>query len=710
MQEHRNRWGVLLIIALSISSLISAIFYVPLVRHSIPFFPEALIRLDFLLQDRFVAQLSRPDPLPNVAFLGIDQSTLKLNEEDPELLAASPTLTAMAQPYPWSRAVWGSVIERLAESGAEVIIIDFLFPTTREGDAEFAAAVEKFAGQVVLAGSLERRGQFQTQANQGVVFAYPSETILPVGSPVEEYTGFVNFIPDIDGRIRKLAYKTRSFEFFGGESHPDDDEFKSLTAAIIEQLERNAPTIGRTEMCWVEDIKTAYPVIPLHEIFIPSFWERNFGNGSFFKGKIVMIGVYAPQFQDIQSTPEGDLNGPLLHLNALTNVIHDSFYKRASGKLNVLLVFLGGLAAIFCIGTIRKPIFSLIALIALFLLLHLIAAVLFDHQSLLISLVSPISSLALTGLSALAFDYSRIYRERLRLRKALGRRVSSEVMEEIIDNPESYLNQLGGVRRDVTVLFSDLRGFTKMSETREPEELVSHLNEYFNVMVPLIQEQRGMVDKFIGDAIMALWGSVPEMEPIKGSEYAAVTAVKMKRSLAELNSEWKDKGIPSLAQGIGVHRGEALTGNIGSDNHHELTAIGDTVNLASRLESVTKQYGAEIIVSECVADFLIRDDGWILRPLDRVKVVGRNQPVDLIEIIAMPGETMPDETLEWASITQEAFSAYQEGDFQKAIDLYSSIRGSLADKAVLKLRDRCRIFLGKSPGENWDGSVSLDSK
>ena len=153
-----------------------------------------------------------------------------------------------------------------------------------------------------------------------------------------------------------------------------------------------------------------------------------------------------------------------------------------------------------------------------------------------------------------------------------------------------------------------------------------------------------------------------------------------------------------------------MTGNIGSEHHHELTAIGDTVNLASRLESVTKQYGVEIIVSETVADFLNPEDGWILRPLDRVKVVGRNQPVDLIEIIAMPGETMPDETLEWVSTNQQAFSAYQEGDFKKAVDFYSSIRGQLADRPVLKLRDRCQIFLDKSPGENWDGSVSLDSK
>ena len=710
MQEHRNRWGVFLLLALAVSALITAVFYVPAVRNRLPFLPEALIRLDFLLQDRFVARLNRPDPLPNVAFLGIDQSTLKLNEEDPEFLAASPALTAIAQSYPWSRAVWGSIIEKLAESGAEVIVIDILLPMRREGDVEFAAAVEKYADQLVLAGTLEKRGQMQSGADQAVVFAYPSESILPVESPVEEYTGFVNFIPDIDGRIRSLTYKTRAFEFFGGAIYPDGDEFKSLTAATVEQLEWKAPTDGKKEMRWVEDLQKAYAVIPVHEIFIPSFWDQNFGKGFFFKGKIVMIGPYAPQLKDIHNTPEGDFAGPFLHLNALTNVARDSFYKKASGTLNVVLVFLAGFAAILCVGLIRKPIISLISLIVLFVLFHLVAAVLFNTQSILISLVSPVSGLALTGFSALAFDYSRVYRERLRLRKALERRVSSGVMREIIDNPESYLNQLGGVRRDVTVLFSDLRGFTKMSETREPEEMVSHLNDYFNVMVPLIQDQRGMVDKFIGDAIMALWGSVPEMTRGNGSEYAAITAVKMKRFLAQLNVEWEARGIPSLAQGIGLHCGEALTGNIGSDNHHELTAIGDTVNLASRLESVTKQYGVEIVVSETVADFLNPDDGWILRPLDRVKVVGRDRPVDLIEIVAMPGETIPDETLEWISTNQKAFAAYQNGDFKKAFDFYSSLRGPLADKALLKLRDRCRTFLEESPGSHWDGSVSLDSK
>ena len=123
MQEHRNRWGVFLSMALAISSLISAIFYVPAVMNNIPFLPEALIRLDFLIQDRFVARLDRPDPLPNIAFLGIDQTTLKLNQEAPELVAASPTLTAMAQPFPWSRAVWGSVIEKLAESVPKSLLL-----------------------------------------------------------------------------------------------------------------------------------------------------------------------------------------------------------------------------------------------------------------------------------------------------------------------------------------------------------------------------------------------------------------------------------------------------------------------------------------------------------------------------------------------------------------------------------------------------------
>ncbi len=712
MKERRNRWIWFLLIALFVSAVTTSLFYIPAVRNNTPFLPEALTRLDFLLQDRFVATLDRPEPLPNVTFLGIDQSTLKLNDDYPDLLKDSPTLSALAQAYPWSRRVWADVIERLAESGAEVIILDLVFPTIREGDEALAAAIEKYPDQIVLAGSLEERAQVQTVADQGVVFAYPSETILPIESPAEEHVGFVNFIPDIDGRVRKLIYKSRPREFVGIQGHPGEEEFKSLTAATIEQIGLDAPTSGQTEMRWVKDLQETYSVVPLFEIFVPALWERNFGNGSFFKGKIVMVGAYAPQFQDFHITAEGTLNGPLLHLNAITNVARDSLFSRATGNLNTVFVFLASFAAILCVGLIRKPVYSLIALVVLFFAFHLIALILFNHSDLLISLVSPIGALGVAGLSALTFDYSRIYRERLRLRKVLERRVSADVMQEIIENPESYLNQLGGVRRDITVLFSDLRGFTKMSETREPEELVNHLNDYFNVMVPLIQVQRGMVDKFIGDAIMALWGSVPEMPAHHSSEFAALAAVKMQRSLAELNVEWKQRGFPSLAQGIGLHRGEALTGNIGSDNYLELTAIGDTVNLASRLESVTKQYGAEIIVSETVAEHLPADDGWLLRPLDCVRVVGRNQPVSLIEIMAMPGETLPDETLEWVKKNREAFKAYQESDFKKAVALYTEIQEQSRpdDKTILKLRDRCHAFLKESPDADWDGSVLLDSK
>jgi adenylate cyclase len=297
------------------------------------------------------------------------------------------------------------------------------------------------------------------------------------------------------------------------------------------------------------------------------------------------------------------------------------------------------------------------------------------------------------------------------LRQALARRVSKEVLQEILNNPSSYLNQLGGIRKDVTVLFSDLRGFTTLSENSDPDALVSQLNQYFDIMVGVIQGDRGMVDKFIGDAIMAVWGSVPTLGGSEGSPLAVAAALRMSRALPKLNTRWKEEGSPELAMGLGIHRGEAVTGNVGSEKRLELTVIGDTVNLAARLEGVTKMYGVEIVISEVVANDL--GEGWIVRPLDRVQVKGRSASAGIFEPLAMPGD---DEDILRPAIAKaeryaSAFELYLSRQFENATEAFDEFLEKYpGDKPAEKLAQRCREYLQSPPEESWDGGVPLDSK
>lgn len=707
-QSRRCLWVSLL--WLSVSSLLSGLLFTPAIRKMVAVVPAALTNLDFIIQDKFVIAQPGPEPVDSLIFLGIDQTSLTVKDAYPEFVEQSIALKAMTQKYPWPRRVYAEAIKKLADAGAEVIVLDLVFPQEGGDDDALRTAIEQHVDKIVLGGVLEEKGQFQPGIGSQIGFVYPAESILPLNSPAEKDVGFVNFYPHHDTRVRRITFQSRPRDFTGGYVHPDEELFPSLAAVTLRKMGHPYPeTSIPFEMRWVKNIDQAYHAYSLADIFVEPYWKANFKNGEFFKGKTVLIGPKAPQFQDTHPTPVGIVGGPLLHFNAITNVIRGTLYRRASGNLNAVLVFLVGMLAALSVGLIRKPQWVILALVGVACIFLVFAWYDFEKGNRLLSFVGPLGSLTMTGLIALAFDYSKVYRERQRLRNALERRVSTEVMEEIIDNPESYLNQLGGVRRNITVLFSDLRGFTKMSETREPEELVDHLNEYFNVMVPAIQHQRGMVDKFIGDAIMAVWGSVPEMEAEDNCEQATLAAVEMQRTLAELNSKWKEKGFPELAQGIGLHYGEALTGNIGSENHLELTAMGDTVNLASRLESLTKQYGASVIVSSAVTKHL--SEGWLLRPLDCVRVVGRNQAVDLLEVVATPGATISTKEAEWVANFKKAYSLYKESKFSSAIPLFEELKKSRPeDIAVNKLLKRCRDFEATPPDKDWDGSVALDSK
>jgi adenylate cyclase len=235
------------------------------------------------------------------------------------------------------------------------------------------------------------------------------------------------------------------------------------------------------------------------------------------------------------------------------------------------------------------------------------------------------STLALFG--GVGYQYFVEGREKRKMKKLFGQYVSKDVYEHLVANPA--LARLGGARRDMTVLFSDIRGFTSVSEKGEPEAIVHTLNEYFTKMVDLVFKHRGTLDKFVGDMVMALFGA-PLDDP-DHADHAVETALEMVDALGQLNQRWRAEGRPELEIGIGINTGPMIAGNIGSEAIMSYTVIGDAVNLGSRLESLNKQYGTRIIISEGTRAHL--KGQYNFRPLGDVVVKGRTKPVAIFEVV-----------------------------------------------------------------------------
>jgi adenylate cyclase len=230
------------------------------------------------------------------------------------------------------------------------------------------------------------------------------------------------------------------------------------------------------------------------------------------------------------------------------------------------------------------------------------------------------------------------YQKRV-VKKLFGRYVSKDVYEQLLANPDGA--ELGGKRRDMSVLFSDIRGFTTVTEKGDAEALVAQLNEYFSRMVEIVFRHTGTVDKFVGDMVMALYGA-PLDDP-HHAEHAVATAIEMVHELGQLNRMWAARGMPQLDIGVGINSGDMIAGNIGSSAIMSYTVIGDNVNLGSRLESLNKQYGSRIIISDASRARLT--GSYDIRPLGDVVVKGKTQAVAIFEVVVPSPIQEPDHTL-----------------------------------------------------------------
>ena len=677
----------------------------------VPEIPQRFLTADIQLGDTGLFVSGRPAPREDLVLLGIDEDSLTLGGLSEELIDNDPNLTRMAERFPWDRRVYAEAIDKVLAAGAKVVVLDLLLSeaSTPEEDQALIDVLNKYPGRIVMASAFAP----MSAEGEGFMLIEPHYSFLEIENPPP--LGFVNFRPDTeDLLIRTVQYSSTLTRENGEPPIKGEPTFDSIAGAVLkaagEPIERESAHIrfaveergSRFPWFTNEDASSVYEPISIRSLFIPDEWDYRYSNGEFFKDKIAIIGPATARFQDQHRTPVGLLLGPQLHLQAIGAGLGKNFVERPFDRWDGYVFWtamLGAIVAAVLIYFVRRPMLALLGM-------GLVIGVAVVGTNFLAGFEgvwfgpSPFSYAVFLGaVSGQSFDLIRERLERSRLHGQFRRFVSRDVADSLVNDPSIYRLAAAGRNRRVVVLFSDIRGFTSLSEQVSPEQLFSQLNEYLTAMVEIIFIHKGTLDKFIGDAILAHWGALEDGDESDFASSAHGATEAMIAELDRLNADWKSRGMPVLEIGIGLHLGEVLAGEIGSEQRTEFGVIGDAVNLASRLEGMTKAFSAKWLASGQLIESTQQEE--TLRRVARVRVKGRQEPVDLW-------------TMQHCERSAEnykvALELFESGDFAGALELMESYVEEFPDDHVAThLREYIKS-VGESKPEDWDGVINFTEK
>jgi adenylate cyclase len=604
----------------------------------------------------------------DIALVEIDEATLY-------------NLQKLAGRWPWPRVVHASLIEYLNRGKPAAIVYDVLFaePDTRigfefggdtwsgkESDDAFAGAIKK-AGNVILLADATYTGETtndETWPDQGYRIDHPqiferNVILAPPESLASAAAGLGHnfFSLDPDGPIRHtipfvrvgerampslgLAAALRVAGIKGATLSVDDSNLKIGDRVMPLEVRSIRTEDGTLSFLWgliqfrgaafAEDMKTRpyahYPFFDLlySEEQILADQKPNV-DPSTFRDKIVFVGMGASGLFDAFETPfaGGKMPGIQVHASVADDFLSNRFMRPESRAVRIALIVTFALI-VGLIAAVLPAWWATAAFAAIVAAFALVATRQFAGGT-WINITQPTLASSLALLGGVSYQFFFEGREKRKMKRLFGQYVSKDVYEQLVANPD--LARLGGQRRQMTVLFSDIRGFTTVSEKGQPEEIVAILNEYFTRMVEIVFAHKGTLDKFVGDMVMALFGA-PLDDP-DHAEHAVDAALEMIRELNRLNEKWTAEGRPALDIGIGISTGPMIAGNIGSEAIMSYTVIGDSVNLGARLESLNKEYGTRNIISEATRDAL--PSRYLFRPLGDVVVKGKTRPVAIFEV------------------------------------------------------------------------------
>jgi len=627
-------------------------------------------RIDHMAQDWRFRHFGAPHISSLITLITIDQDSIDFFTE------------SYGMSWPWYRQVYAPVVQYLNQTGARAVIFDMLFSEPSvfgvNDDQTFVEAIA---------------------ANPRVVLAR-TQQVAPIPQFAENAaTGVVNAIIDEDGLIRKTHLL------------PEGNPCLAFAALDVAGLPR--PSLpDPLELCYYRAPASGkvFHEIPFAGI-VQDYANIQTGRApeldpAFFKDRFIFIAPKAPGLYDLKPTPVNpQAAGVEIHATLLENMLLDDYLRYFPVWARVFVIF--GLTYLGIWSSLwresRRGFLSMLAIAAIS-----IGACLVIPPSVIMPVVDITFALGLALIATQTVNYSTEGRRKRQIKRMFTHYLDADLVNQLIDEPG--LLKLGGEKRELTIFFSDLAGFSTFSEKMDSESLVGFLNQYLSVMTRVLLEERAYVDKYEGDAIMAFWGAPVPME--QHALFACRAALANQQEMIKLNEEFAKQGLPSLKVRIGLNTGWVVAGNMGADLGHvkklSYTVMGDAVNMAARLEGINKEYDTLVMIGSRTRELV--QAHMACRHVDTVRVKGKSNPEAIYELMGEKG-MVPETVAALIREYEHAGEIYRKARFLDALDLFREIIDKYPhDGPATRMMKRCEHFLKHPPPDDWDGVHNMTSK
>ncbi len=633
--------------------------------------------------------------------------------------------------WPWPRQLYAAAARLCQTGGARALVFDILFTESSvyglEDDLYFGMTLAD-AGNVALAAffsaqeptSVDTAGEKILQQHAIGLPDFPLQKTLTRNSvtlSVEEIlssaltVGNVSFPPDDDGIFRRLplicSYGDRLYpalplaacrQLLNGSLRWQAGEALSLAGRPLPLDES-----GRLIINYHGGVGT-YRSISMADV-IQSQLQLEEGlepqiDPDFFGGKIVLLGFSAPGLMDLRPTPLSSVYpGVEVHATVIDNLLAGDFIAPAPGWMTAVLILVLALLTALAVTWPRRLGFMAVGVI-ICLLIPVLASVLAFRAGIWLILIAPLAGVVVTFAAGSVLNYALEGRQKRFVKKVFQHYLSHQVIEQILKNPDQL--RLGGQRRQMSVFFSDVAGFTSVAESLSPEDLTELLNRYLSEMTDVIFAHGGTVDKYIGDAIVAFWNA-----PLDQSDHAVracLTALDCQKRLMELREQMRRQSGRELYMRIGLNTGPMVVGNMGSSDRFDYSILGDAVNLGARLEGACKQYGIWILMGQ--GTYAEVKDRFEIREIDLIRVVGKKEPVHTYELLADKGQLSSDRMLQ-INRFHSGLGLYRQRKWSEALEMFDALE---TEPVTAIYCQRCRDYQASPPPEDWDGVWELTRK
>jgi adenylate cyclase len=682
-----------------------AFFLATLLSWAYLYMPQAFFSLDSRLRDFMFVMRGELPKKDRVTIVDIDEKSLKEYGQ-----------------WPWSRDVIAELLYKLRDANVGIVGLDIVFAEEdRTSPSRYIKKYPKLTQKLQNYDEILAECLMQTPVIGGYIFTFektqqedtpsvpavfieknmkdgnlltPKGVVLNIPMIQEAFysSGFFNNTPDEGGMIRSVplimkydgvVYPSLVMEMIRVYSGVNKVDIIGDSAGVreINFGEFSIPTdkVGRLHVNF-RGASKHFKYVSAADILNNDFDKKDIDS------KFVLVGTSAVGLFDLRSIPfDSTIAGVEVHANALDNILEGDYLEQPSDMViyDLMIIWIIVYLFLMLFSYIRSWFIIPIAVVSFYLLFRLFFYLMFDY-GMVLNLLFPFVAYSLTLVISVGIDYIIASRQKEQAKRMLGKKVSPAVMEYLLKHSDDDL--VASKEVEATIFFSDIRSFTTISEKiGSPDKLIHMLNDYMTPMVDTIIKYQGTIDKFIGDAIMAYWNAPVKVQ--NHADMALSSAVQQIEMLKIINKDINIKYDVNIAIGIGIHTGIVTAGDMGSEGRSDYTIIGDNVNLASRLEGLTKQYGAQILISEATRKQL--KDSYKIRPIDLVEVKGKNEAVEIHEVICSNKTIYEDEI----NLYKKATKLFREANIKDAYKIYTELQEKNPSILYQFYKQRCEKFM-----------------